>query len=234
MSTKILTAVLSAEYGQWRASLRDVTFSGRFCMMFDIQMGHSQAEKAENHDRILRIAAARFREKGIEGLSVADLMKEAGLTHGGFYRHFASREDLVAEAIAYALTDGETQGGLEELSADNVTFTTLIDAYLNETHRDSPAQGCAVAALAGDVARSGARTRAVFTRQVKRNIQSLSAMLANGDAPSKRAHAILIWSALVGSLTLARAVNDKKLSAEILETVRVGMKSLFGNPKGKK
>ncbi|WP_394830044.1 TetR/AcrR family transcriptional regulator [Pendulispora rubella] len=203
-------------------------------MMIDIQMGHSQAEKTENHNRIIRIAAARFREMGLEGLSVADLMKEAGLTHGGFYRHFPSREDLVVETIAYALADGETRGGLEELSGDNLTLTTLIDAYLAESHRDTPSRGCGVATLAGDVARSGARAKSVFTRQVKRNIQSVSAMLSAGDAASKRAGAIMIWSALVGSLTLARAVNDKKLSSEILETIRVELKALSGSSKKKK
>jgi TetR/AcrR family transcriptional repressor of nem operon len=194
-------------------------------------MGHSQSEKAGNHTRILQIAAARFRELGLAGLSVADLMKEAGLTHGGFYRHFESREDLVAEAVAFALAEGQTRVGVQPRPALGLTLEALIDAYLDEAHRDAPARGCAVAALAADAGRSDVRTRAEFTRQVKRNLKSMTQLLQTRGGSSKRARAILIWSALVGALTLARAVNEKRLSSEILRAVRSEIKALSSDGK---
>ncbi|WP_394842024.1 TetR/AcrR family transcriptional regulator [Pendulispora brunnea] len=180
----------------------------------------------------MRIAAARFRQAGIGGLSVADLMKEAGLTHGGFYRHFESRDDLVAEAIAHALDEGDDRIGIEPRPAeDEVTLSRWVDAYLAEAHRDAPAEGCAVAALAGDVARSHARTRTAFSLRTKKALLRMADVLPGG--PKQRAHAILIWCALVGALTLARAVNDKKLSSEILDTVRGELKSLFAAKRRK-
>src|SRR2546421_4013330 len=128
-------------------------------------MGHSRAEKDKSHDRIVRVAAARFRQAGISGVAVADLMKEAGLTHGGFYRHFASRDDLVAEAIERALHDGG-------LAVDALArrkkgpLAAGVDGYLSPPHRDDLAPSCAVTTLAGDVARSSERARSAYTRQV--------------------------------------------------------------------
>src|SRR5882762_94809 len=98
-------------------------------------MGHSQRDKAASHDRVVRIAAARFREAGLGGPGVADLMQEAGLTHGGFYRHFGSRDDLVAEAVEHMRTQFE---GRMTAVAEN-GLTRLIDEYLTENHRDAPA-----------------------------------------------------------------------------------------------
>src|ERR1700681_217909 len=99
-------------------------------------MGHSKADKDESHDRIVQVAAARFRETGVDGVGVADLMKEAGLTHGGFYRHFASRDELVAEAIEQALRDGGVAvDALAKL--EHAPLATLVDAYLSAVHRDN-------------------------------------------------------------------------------------------------
>jgi len=201
-------------------------------MIRDIHMGHSQSEKEASHERILRIAAKRFRELGLAGLSVADLMEAAGLTHGGFYRHFESREALVAQAVAVALAEGQERVGVEPHPEAGVTLEGLLDAYLAEAHRDSPGEGCAVAALAADAARSDAKTRAVFTRQLKRNLTSTSQLLRGSVGDTERSRAILIWSALVGALTLARAVNEKRLSTEILAAVRAELKAL-GAPRSR-
>src|ERR1700704_1018517 len=114
-------------------------------------MGHSKADKDESHDRIVQVAAAGFREIGVDGIGVADLMKEAGLTHGGFYRHFSSRDDLVAEAIERALRDG-SQGAFDAVAKSKLPkqalLFALVDWYLSIGHRDGRATGCAVAALA--------------------------------------------------------------------------------------
>src|SRR5882757_438728 len=127
-------------------------------------VGSSQADKATSHQRIVTAAAARIRRDGLDGLSVADLMREAGLTHGGFYRHFDSREDLVAEAVACALAQGGERTEAILNSGHKTAINTLVDAYLGESHRDDRRKGCAVAALAADVVRSNEPTRTAYTQ----------------------------------------------------------------------
>ena len=191
-------------------------------------MGHSQADKAESHDRIVQAAAARFREIGVNGVGVADLMKDAGLTHGGFYRHFASRDALVAEAIERALHDG---GQAVDAVANKKPFsiTALVDAYLSVAHRDDWATSCAVTTLAADVARSNARARAAYTRQVAIYLELLSRLIAGRKPRSRRRKAIAALSTLVGALSMARAVNDEKLSRDILKSAADELKAQLGS-----
>jgi TetR/AcrR family transcriptional regulator, transcriptional repressor for nem operon len=192
-------------------------------------MGRSKAEKAESHERIVQLAAARFRELGVDGIGVADLMKQAGLTHGGFYRHFESREALVAEGVERALRDG-AQGAFDaeaggKLERKALLFA-LIDWYLGTAHRDGLATSCAVASLAADVSRSGERSRAAYTNQVAAYLD-LFVRLMDGDEPRKlkRQKAVAGWATLVGAVSMARAVNDDKLSREILKTAADGLKA---------
>src|SRR5258707_13931244 len=117
-------------------------------------MGHSQHQKIKTHERIVRTAAKRFREKGIEGVAIADLMKEVGLTVGGFYKHFDSRDDLVAEALRSALGTWRRQADLAASGAPPLTYAKLVDDYLSEGHRDHPGTPYAVGALAGVLTRS--------------------------------------------------------------------------------
>jgi TetR/AcrR family transcriptional regulator, transcriptional repressor for nem operon len=109
------------------------------------------------------IASKRFREEGLTGIGIADLMKEAGLTVGGFYKHFKSRDDLVAEAVGSALGFWKGQVHAAASGGPPVTYESLVDDYLSETHRNYPGTGCPVGALAGDIGRSDKRTRAVVT-----------------------------------------------------------------------
>ena len=125
-----------------------------------ISVGTSQAAKAASHDRILDIAAARIRRDGVDSLSVDDLMKEAGLTHGGFYRHFGSREQLVAEAAQRALTQGSAWTIAVARRGGRRGYASLVDGYLSARHRDHPESGCGVAGVAADVARAGGAARA--------------------------------------------------------------------------
>jgi TetR/AcrR family transcriptional repressor of nem operon len=192
-------------------------------------MGHSQAEKAESHARIVKIAAERFREAGIEGIGVADLMKEAGLTTGGFYRHFSSREDLVAEAVECALLDGEQRAAEAIARSKKPPLIALIDGYLSTFHRDAWARGCAVVALAGDVARSNDKARAAYARQVERYAQLLAGLLDKAKGKSARRQALAMLSLLVGAVAMARAVGDEGLSREILEAAGDALKSRFGD-----
>jgi TetR/AcrR family transcriptional repressor of nem operon len=190
-------------------------------------MGHSQADKDESHDRIVRVAAARFREAGVDGIGVADLMKDAGLTHGGFYRHFDSRDELVAEAIERALRDG---GRVVEAVANSKQFplATLVDAYLSTAHRDGLATSCAVTTLAGDVARSNDRARSAYTLQVGTYLELLIKLIPGDKKRSRRIKAIAALSTLVGAVSMARAVNDERLSREILKSAADELKAQLG------
>jgi TetR/AcrR family transcriptional regulator, transcriptional repressor for nem operon len=190
-------------------------------------MGHSQAGKATSHDRIVGVAAARFRELGVGGIGVADLMEDAGMTHGGFYRHFASRDALVAEAIERALHDG---GQAVEAVANRsqLSLAALVDAYLSTAHRDHLATSCAVTTLAADVARSNDRARSAYTRQVGIYLDLLAKLLARHKQRSRRAKAIAALSTLVGAVSLARAVNDERLSREILKAATDELKAQLG------
>jgi len=188
-------------------------------------MGHSKADKAESHERIVKIAAAKFREAGIAGIGVADLMKEAGLTHGGFYRHFDSRDELVAEAVESALGEGARRLGRVVERSGEEAFPALVDAYLNKEHVDRRDSSCALVTLANDVARCGSRTRAAYTRQVK-DYLGMFAGLLQPLGPDARRRAITVLSALVGALALARAVEDEDLTREMLESVAAEIKRL--------
>jgi TetR/AcrR family transcriptional repressor of nem operon len=182
-------------------------------------MGHSQTQKTKNHERIVRTAAKRFREKGLAGVGIADLMQEVGLTVGGFYKHFDSRDDLVVEALRYAL---DTRRGQAEAAASGgppLTYAKLVDDYLSEKHRDHPGSGCVISALAAEIARSGKRTRALLTEEIRRALQSIADLTPGKDEGPARSAAILTLSALVGAIGLARAVSDEGLSREILKSV---------------
>jgi TetR/AcrR family transcriptional repressor of nem operon len=188
-------------------------------------MGYSKASKANTHARLVEAAAARFKERGIDGISLADLMKELKLTHGGFYRHFDSRDELVAEALALALArSGETmcERLFDGAKGDGTQpdLAGFIDFYLNEAHRDGRAGGCAVAALAGDAPRKSVQVQAQFREQIERNIAALSEALPPNAAADSREQALVMLSTLYGALTMARAVGDSPLSREVLRTVR--------------
>ena len=187
-------------------------------------MGHSRAAKAESHARIVKTAADLFRELGVGGVSVADLMQSAGLTHGGFYRHFDSREHLVAEAIQRALDDGNAAVGAV-VASPRATITQLVDAYLSLAHRDNLATGCAVTALANDVARSGDRARSAYTAQVRRYVDLIIKLLDQVPPKKRRSAAVAALATLVGAVAMARAVNDEKLSREILKSAAAELKA---------
>ena len=187
-------------------------------------MGYSKSDKAETHTRIVKVAAKRFRELGLEGIGVADVMKEAGVTVGGFYKHFGSRDELVVEALAAAFKDLDVW---EEHTAD---MAHLVQNYLTEAHRDAPGTGCAMGALVGDMTRGSKSARALYTARVKRSLAFFSALLPSNRRSDKRRRALLILSALLGAINLSRAVSDPNLSREILHGVREEMIGLV-NPE---
>jgi TetR/AcrR family transcriptional regulator, transcriptional repressor for nem operon len=192
-------------------------------------MGYSKAQKTRTHKRIVRIASKRFREKGLAGFGIAELMKEAGLTVGGFYKHFRSRDDLVAEAVNSAFGGWQRRLDAAKSGGASVSLAKLIDEYLNEMHRDNPGSGCAFSALAPEIARSDKRTRSLTSEQVRSDVQLITRLLPGRDKRAARSRAILIFSALVGAMSLARAVSNDALSREILETVGALLKNSVVN-----
>jgi TetR/AcrR family transcriptional regulator, transcriptional repressor for nem operon len=185
-------------------------------------MGHSKAEKAKTHKRIVAIASQRFRKDGLDGVGIAELMKAAGLTVGGFYKHFKSRDALVAEAVGSALGVWKRQVDAAASGGPPVTYESLVDDYLSEAHRNHPGTGCPVGALAGDIARSDKRTRALVTRQIRNSIELVATLIRGTNEKDKgtvRSHAVLTYCALVGAIGVARAVSDEQLSRQILKTV---------------
>jgi TetR/AcrR family transcriptional repressor of nem operon len=169
----------------------------------------SRAQAARNRERIVERAAKRFRERGFDGIGVADLMKEAGLTHGGFYGHFSSKEDLIAEASARGMT-----GALAFLSevaerapADPVS--AFADAYLTTRHRDNPGTGCLLAALGSDIARQGPAARRAVSAYVRAAADVLTKRNQGQSRAGRRQAALSAVATLVGAMVLARAVDNR-------------------------
>jgi TetR/AcrR family transcriptional regulator, transcriptional repressor for nem operon len=179
----------------------------------------SREQFFENRERILEVASKLFREKGFDGVGVADIMNGAGMTHGGFYRHFSSKEDLAAKASEAALARTvEYWGRLAESKRDSA-LATLIRLYLSERHRDNPGEGCLFAALGSDVARGGDEIRGCFGDGVSATLATIEQMLPGQASVETRRTAIAVLAELVGAMVLARSVGDDALSKEILTAV---------------
>jgi TetR/AcrR family transcriptional repressor of nem operon len=171
----------------------------------------TKEKRQENHNRIVAVAAEMFRERGFDAVSVADLMEKAGLTHGGFYNHFASKEALIAEAAAKGFVETS-----ERYSGYSVA--DVIDAYISRPHRDARGQGCPAAALSGEAARLPDDARGVFGTGIAGLVAALEGSLA-GD--NTRAQAISLLAQAVGAVVLSRACPDgSALADEILDTCR--------------
>jgi TetR/AcrR family transcriptional regulator, transcriptional repressor for nem operon len=174
----------------------------------------SREKAAENRERIVEIASRLFREKGFDGVGIDSIMLGAGLTHGGFYGHFGSKDDLAAEAVTRALERSiEIQSRFTDLGE-------LVSNYLSERHRADRANGCIVAALGADMVRQGRGVRRGVTAYLRAQVDRFAQLLKDGTPASRRKRAITILAGIVGALTLARAVDDPALSKEILTTAR--------------
>jgi TetR/AcrR family transcriptional repressor of nem operon len=171
----------------------------------------SRERVLENKQTILKAAGRLFRQRGFESVTVTDVMKAAGLTHGGFYGYFKSKEDLIAQAVGEALSHPKAAtGGLP----------AFREEYLSPHHRDNFAGGCPVAALASEVIRQDRGARAAMTSGLKRQLELLSQAAPGADKAHKRRAAIGNWAAMVGALILARVSDDSELSSEILNETR--------------
>jgi TetR/AcrR family transcriptional regulator, transcriptional repressor for nem operon len=180
----------------------------------------SREKAAENRERIIDAAGALFRTKGFGGIGVADIMKAADLTHGGFYGHFASKDDLVAQASQRAMARAAVNWGNVVADAPAKPYAALLKHYLSPRHRDDPGKGCAFAALSADAARSGAAVRKAFADGLQPLVDILAKAVPGPSKAARRRKALATMAQLVGALTLARTVDDPALSDEILEAAR--------------
>src|SRR5215470_197227 len=184
-------------------------------------MRYSKEHKQETHARIVRKAAVRLREKGAHGIGVADLMKEAGLTHGGFYAHFDSREALVIEAFNYAMgRSTEHWRKLAEQTPPDKRFATIVESYLTAIHRDDPGHGCAVPTLGPEIARETAKTRRAFAARLDDMIEMIADLVPELPRKAARAQAIAAISTMAGALVLSRVAGSGEFSEEILDAGR--------------
>lgn len=185
------------------------------------------SRKALTHERILDTAARAIRRAGFQGVGVADIMKEAGLTHGGFYAHFASRDALLAEALAHA-----GQQSAERIAKGNATreargaspFRALIEGYLSERHLSGTENGCAVAALASEMPRQSPDVRAAAAQRVRSLVTLVQRSLPTGAAPGSAA---AIASQMVGALQLARALGDNAEGKALLAANRKALLAAY-------
>lgn len=167
----------------------------------------SRKQVEENKQTILTAAGRLFRERGFDAVTVTDIMKSAGLTHGGFYGYFKSKDDLIAQTLAELEIESET--------TEN-DFASRVERYLSPEHRDNFANGCPLAALAAETIRQSEPARDEMTARLRQHIDQLSEAMDDQDAEARRRAAIGSWSAMVGALILARMTADSAFSDEIL------------------
>ena len=179
----------------------------------------SKEKAAHNRQRILSSAARLFRERGIDATGVDSITEDAGLTHGGLYSQFGSKEAIAAEAIRFALGRGmSVWQRMVEANPGKNALPTIVESYLSQRHRDAPGSGCVVAALGSDIARQPRRVREAFTRQLKEDLEFLSRMMPDAKHADRYADAIVAFASMAGALILARAVSDAAFSNLILKS----------------
>ncbi len=181
----------------------------------------TREQAAANREKILEVAGTLFRERGYDGIGVADIMKRAGLTHGGFYGHFPSKDELAAEITSRVLG---REGWLERLTGKpHATMADFVRSYLAPRHRDDPGRGCLFAALGADVPRQAKPVRRAFTEGLRGRLDAIRDLMPGRTAAARRRKALATMSALVGGLILSRAVDDPELSDEILDATAASL-----------
>jgi len=184
-------------------------------------MRYSKEHKQETHARIVRKASVRLREKGAHGIGVADLMKEAGLTHGGFYAHFDSREALLIEAFAYAMDRSmEYWRKTTAETSPEKRLALIVDSYLNASHRDDPGRGCAVPTLGADIVRESPKTRKAFAAKLEQMIDMIAEQMIDLPPKAARKQAAVTLATMMGTLVLSRIAGSGEFSDDILSAGR--------------
>jgi TetR/AcrR family transcriptional regulator, transcriptional repressor for nem operon len=181
-----------------------------------VTMSHAPTRKELTHERIVDAAATIIRRSGYDGTGVADIMKEAGLTHGGFYAHFDSRTQLLAEAADRAGAKSmERMRKVTDRAAPRDALQAFVDTYLSDAHLDSPGTGCSLAALGSEMPRQSAEVRKVCARRLKDMVDLVERQLPDWGRPGQHEKALAIMSCLVGAMVLARAADDKRIAKDV-------------------
>jgi len=189
---------------------------------------YSDNHKAETRQRIIAKAAEEFRRNGLNGIGIANLMSTLGLTHGGFYAHFKSKDDLISEASALILQ--ENLGRMLEVAAAapaDRRLDTILDKYLSPQHRDNPAMGCALPSLVQELSRRPDAVRDTFTKSIDSVFTRLAAFMPGDTDEARKSHAIALLSGMAGAVQMARAVTDRTLSDRILTSARKSFSRCF-------
>jgi TetR/AcrR family transcriptional repressor of nem operon len=198
-------------------------------------MRYSKEHKQETHARIVKKASVRLREKGAHGIGVADLMKEAGLTHGGFYAHFDSREALVIEAFGYAMDRAaEHWRNMAAEIPPEKRLSTIVDSYVSAAHRDDPGRGCAVPTLGAEIARESAKTRKAFAAKLEQMIDLVADQIPDVPRKTARRLAMGTMATMMGALVMSRVAGSGELSDEILASGREAALARAAKPAAKK
>ena len=184
-------------------------------------MRYSKEHKQETHARIVRKASVRLRKKGAHGIGVADLMKEAGLTHGGFYAHFDSREALLIEAFAFAMDRSmEYWRKTTAETSPEKRLAMIVDSYLTASHRDDPGRGCAVPTLGAEIARESPKARKAFAAKLEQMIDMIAEQLIDLPPKAARKQAAVTLATMMGTLVLSRIAGNGEFSDDILAAGR--------------
>jgi TetR/AcrR family transcriptional repressor of nem operon len=177
----------------------------------------SRDQAAENRARIIEVASQQFRQKGFDGIGVADVMKNAGLTHGGFYGHFASKDDLIAQSCDAAMKRSAEKWSAIAQEGPEVALAAITSSYLAKNHKGDLANSCTMALLAPDIARQGGVVQTRFTEGTKRLLEILSGLVPGRSKAKKRQKALATMAGLIGAVVLSRAVDDPEFADEILD-----------------
>lgn len=188
------------------------------CVMRESRINARAAAKDATHERIVSVAARAIRRSGYDGTGVADIMKEAGLTHGAFYSHFTSREAMLAEAAAQACAESAAAAADVVAGAPpGLTLASMLSAYLSRAHVENAETGCPLAALGSETSRQTPEVRRVATRHIKEMIDLVARQLPDWGQPGAHERALVTISTMVGALLLARAVDEPSLSDGLRE-----------------
>lgn len=177
----------------------------------------SREQAAKHREHIVETAATLFRERGFDGVGVAELMKAAGLTHGGFYGHFASKEQLMTESCTRAFDQKERLWTTELTNRRGTPLEVMAKRYLSARHRKDHGTGCPLASWAVDASRQPESIRNTFTDGMQRLVKVLAEQLESGSTSERYQKSLSTWATLVGAIVLARATNDTKLADDILQ-----------------
>ncbi|MGB5086740.1 MAG: TetR/AcrR family transcriptional regulator [Methylocystis silviterrae] len=191
----------------------------------------SRTQAAENRETVINVASRLFRERGFDGIGLKDLMKGAGLTQGAFYKQFASKEDLAAQASRRALESAFTRWSAAIAAKPEDPLGAVMAFYLSMGHREKKMDGCPIVALGADAARQGSDVKASFEAGIKAHLEVLGRLIAETKDSEAKGKALAVLSLMVGAVTLSRAVNDPDLAQAFLDAAAKQIREVVASPE---